>query len=184
MTAPVDQNAPLPLADTSHADAMLPLEPMDAQVTSIQPGDAYVVHLELAWGRVRRWWLKTFRSGYVTRMRQTRRGDENRCPHEVLDPRDVKFYRNQGGYWWDPADDPFAWRDRLPFARVGLTELWTISGAFVVLAGVLVWLAAIAPAWLAWFPGILALAAFFFAGCVVWFFRNPRRVVPTEPTGG
>ena len=44
------------------------LEPMDPQLTSIQPGGGVVIRLELAWGVVRRLWLKTFRRGYVKRM--------------------------------------------------------------------------------------------------------------------
>jgi phosphatidylserine decarboxylase len=55
------------------------------------------MQLELAWGSVRRWWLKTFCQGYVARMASLRQGDFNPCPFEVLDPRDLKFYRNQGG---------------------------------------------------------------------------------------
>ncbi|MGE5195691.1 MAG: phosphatidylserine decarboxylase family protein [Deltaproteobacteria bacterium] len=140
---------------------------MDPLLTSIQPGGGICMRVELAWGYVRRWYLKTFRRGYVARMAQLRRGDRNVCPFEVLDPRDVKFYRNLGGYSWDPQDDPFKWRDQLPFARVGLAELWLISGAFFALAAGLArvfWaLAAI--------PLVLAL-------CIVWFFRNPRRSVP------
>ena len=42
---------------------------MDPQLTWIQPGGGVIVHLELAWGRLRRWYLKTFRKGYVARMR-------------------------------------------------------------------------------------------------------------------
>ena len=118
----------------ANAGARSPLEPMDRQLTSIQPGGGACLRLELAWGRLRRWWLKRFRPAYVARMASLRQGEQNACPFEVLDPRDVKFYRNQGGYYWNAADDPFAWRDRLPFARVGLTELWVISGLFVALA--------------------------------------------------
>src|SRR6185436_10151263 len=140
------------------------LEPMDPQITSIQPGGGVCMRMELAWGSVRRAYLKTFRRGYVARMAALRKGTHNVCPHEVLDPRDVKFYRNLGGYYWEPQDDPFTWRDRLPFARVGLTELWLISGAFFTLAGVL--------ACIFW-P--LAPVATFLGLCIVWFFRNPRR---------
>ncbi len=125
------------------------------------------MRLELVWGHVRRWYLKTFRPGYVGRMAALRRGDRNVCPFEVLDPRDVKFYRNLGGYHWDPEDDLFTWRDRLPFARVGLTELWLISGAFFALAVGLIWLY-----WpVALIPAVLGL-------CIVWFFRNPSRSIP------
>ena len=53
------------------------LEPMDPQLTSIQPGGGVVIRLELAWGVVRRLWLKTFRRGYVKRMAALRQGDSN-----------------------------------------------------------------------------------------------------------
>ena len=109
----------------------LELEPMDPQIKNIQPGGGVVIQLELAWGRLRRWYLKSLRPNFVARMRQTRRGDFNPCPHEVLDPRDLKFYRNQGGYFWEPQDDPFLWRDHLPFARVGLAELIVIGGGLL-----------------------------------------------------
>lgn len=150
-----------------HIPMRLPLEPMDPQITSIQPGGGTCMRLELAWGAVRRWYLKTFRPGYVGRMAALRRGERNVCPFDVLDPRDVKYFRNLGGYYWDPEDDLFAWRDRLPFARVGLTELWLISGAFFAVAGGLIrlyWPLAVVPA-------VLGL-------CIVWFFRNPARNVP------
>jgi phosphatidylserine decarboxylase len=147
----------------------LPVEPIDPQITSIQPGGGFCMRLELAWGRVRRLYLKMFRPGYVARMAKLRRGDKNACPFEVLDPRDVKFYRNQGGYYWEPQDDPFTWRDRLGFARVGLTELWMIAGAFFAIGAVLGWFF-----WpLAPLPVALGL-------CIVWFFRNPRRIIPQE----
>jgi phosphatidylserine decarboxylase len=140
---------------------------MDPQMTSIQPGGGAIMRLELAWGFVRRWYLKNFRRAYVGRMAALRRGDRNVCPFEVLDPRDVKYFRNLGGYYWETEDDPFAWRERLPFARVGLAELWLISGAFFALAGLLAWL---------WWP--LAAIPVVLVLCVVWFFRNPSRSVP------
>lgn len=153
---------------------------MDPQLTSIQPGGGAVMQLELLWGRWRRWWLKTFRRGYVTRMSELRRGDGSFCPHEVLDPRDVKFYCNQGERLWDPSDDPFAGRDRLPFARIGLAELLLGSlatfGPAALLAG---WtfhaqLEGV-PAYVLW----TLVSAFVVIGLlVVWFFRDPERKVP------
>jgi phosphatidylserine decarboxylase len=128
------------------------------------------MRMELAWGYLRRWWLKRFRRRYVERMATLRRGEQNACPHDVLDPRDVKFYRNQGGFCWEPADDPFAWRDRLPFVRVGLAELLILGGVnllVAVLLAVVYW-----P--VCWVPVLLALF-------IAWFFRDPRRTIPAEP---
>lgn len=128
------------------------------------------MRLELAWGRWRRWYLKTFRRRYIQRMAELRRGKPEGCPHEILDPRDLKFYVNQTSCHWAKEDDPFTWRDRLPFAREGLAELVLLSGFFLALAiglSFVYWPLALVP---------LALAVF-----VVSFFRNPRRVPPTEP---
>jgi phosphatidylserine decarboxylase len=153
---------------------------MDPQIRSIQPGGGVVIRLEQNWGRLRRWYLKALRPRYRSRMLQTRRGSYNPCPHEVLDPRDLKFHRNQGGYYWEPQDDPFTWRDRLPFARVGLAELIVIGGGALVAALLLFRIAF----WISSTGGrvtvcLLALALAVIAGLVVWFFRNPRRQAPT-----
>lgn len=159
------------------AGARLPLEPMDPQITSIQPGGGVVMRLELAWGCVRRAYLKMLRPGYVRRMAALRRGSQNACPFEVLDPRDLKYYRNQEGYFWAAEDDPFTWRDKLPFARVGLAELWLISCSFFLLTAVFAW-AALRFHPLIW---ILAATTLFLGGSIVWFFRNPNRRIPQEP---
>lgn len=156
---------------------------MDPQITSIQPGGGIIVHLELWWGGWRRWFLKTFRPGYVARMQATRRGDPTGVPHEVLDSRDLKFHRNLTDCHWAAADDPFAWRDRLPFARVGLAELLVLSVCFWSLAAVL---PLGIPYCLPWCPmryvlGGLAVGMGLCGLEVAWFFRNPRRVIPTEP---
>lgn len=154
---------------------------MDPQLTSIQPGGGVVIRLEQAWGFVRRWWLSTFRRDYVARMKQTRKGDFNPCPYPVLDPRDLKYYRNQGGYYWEPQDDPFQWRDRLPFARAGLAELMLIGGGFAALAIASGWLASSLSGLIAAFVWLVALTLTVFCGIVVWFFRNPRRFPPNNP---
>ncbi len=174
MTAPTAEPASQPL----------PLEPMDPQLKWIQPGGGVVCKLELAWGHWRRFWLKTFRPGYVRRMAETRKGTVNGCPHEVLDPRDVKFFRNQPGYHWDAADDPFRWRDRIPFARAGLAELFVFSLLTFVPAAVLAALLAGFASELA-IPllvlGWLIVTAFAVSGVlIVWFFRDPPRTIPTE----
>jgi phosphatidylserine decarboxylase len=146
------------------------IEPLDPAIRSIQPGGGVCMGIELGWGHLRRGYLRLFRRGYLRRMESLRRGAENRCPHAVLDPRDVKFFRNQGGYSWDAADDPFAWRDRLPVARVGLAELFLLGGGCFLLAlvaALVYWPVAVVPA---------ALGLF-----VVSFFRNPRRRIPDAP---
>jgi phosphatidylserine decarboxylase len=170
----------------------LPLEPMDPQITSIQPGGGICMRIELTWGYFRRWYLKTFRRGYVAKMSALRRGDRNVCPFEVVDPRDVKFFRNLGGYYWESQDDPFTWRDRLGFARTGLAELWLITSGFLAASAILNWVVillfansgsqpGIFPAvamWVAhlvaWTPAVLGLL-------IIWFFRNPRRNIPQAP---
>ena len=167
----------------SPAAGRLPLEPMDPQLTTVQPGGGQIIRLEQCWGYVRRAWLKTFRRGYVERMRSLRQGERNGCPHEVLDPRDLKYHRNQEGYWWKPEDDPFAWRDRIPFARAGLAELLVFSLCTFGPAAGLGWLAQTGT-----LPGlppvVLWLAALTLAVIgilIVWFFRDPPRKVPAEP---
>jgi len=177
-TASVMSSHELP-ADARQGDR-LALEPMDPQLTSIQPGGGFIVKLELAWGRWRRWFLRTFRGGYVSRMHEKRRGEVNGCPHEPLDPRDLKYYRNQDGYYWEPHDDPFAWRDRLPFARAGLAELIVFSLITFAPAAVLGWMATTS-SWPGWLSGVawLAVAAICVIGLlIVWFFRDPKRAIP------
>jgi phosphatidylserine decarboxylase len=127
------------------------------------------MRLELAWGRWRRWYLKTFRPGYVARIGQLRQGEAGGCPWEPLDPRDTKFYRNQGGYYWREEDDPFRWRDRLPVVREGLAEILIFCGGLLLaaLATALVYWPA------AWVVGLSALFP-------LWFFRDPKRKIPGE----
>ncbi|MBX3436215.1 MAG: phosphatidylserine decarboxylase, partial [Planctomycetaceae bacterium] len=153
---------------------------MDPQITSIQPGGGKVMRMELAWGSVRRWMLKTFRPQYVKRMARSRRGEANQCPHEVIDPRDLKYFRNQPGYWWEPEDDPFTGRDNLPFARAGLAELVVFSLMTFGGAGLLVGLMR-SREWETgpFILGSLAIAALLIVGTlIVWFFRNPTRRIP------
>ena len=167
-------------AQESDTTDRLPLEPMDPQLTWIQPGGGVIVHLELFWGRWRRFWLKTFRKGYVARMAELRQGDENRCPHEVLDPRDLKFYRNQGGWHWKPEDDPFTGRDKIPFARTGLAELMVFSLITFGPAILLGWLT-LSLNWQGPLAVITWLTVATFSVCgilIVWFFRDPTRRIP------
>jgi phosphatidylserine decarboxylase len=103
-------------------------------------------------------------------MASLRKGDAAGAPHEILDPRDLKYCRNRCSCYWDPADDPFRWRDRLPFARWGLAELLLMGSPLLALTVVLtIYLWPLAPA-----PGALLCL-------VVLFFRDPPRRVPADP---
>jgi phosphatidylserine decarboxylase len=155
--------------------------PMDPHLKDIQPGGGVIIRWEQAWGSVRRWWLKTFRKGYLARMESLRKGDFNPCPHPVLDPRDLKFHRNQGGYYWASEDDPFLWRDRLPFARAGLAELFVMGGGLAALSILSAWWASLLSGWLAVLVWLVAITMTAFCAIVVWFFRNPRRAIPNNP---
>lgn len=124
--------------------------------------------LELAWGRWRRWYLKRFRPAYVVRMARLRIRDATGAPHEILDPRDLKYCRNICDCRWRPEDDPFQWRERLPFASWGLAELIASASVLAFLAV----LAMLSPwPWIATIPAV-ALA------WVAYFFRDPPRTVP------
>ncbi len=159
----------MPSTETTAAPNRSAVVPLPAVVRSTQPGGGVCYSIELAWGRLRRWWLRTFRRGYVERMRRLRKGDPSGLAHEVLDSRDLKFLRNQTECHWRPEDDPFRWRERIPFARWGLAELqlmgWPLLAITVALA--LKWW------YLAPVTGVLLFL-------VVYFFRDPpRRVLQT-----
>jgi len=109
----------------------------------------------------------------VQRMAECRRGETTGAPHDILDPRDLKFCRNQCDCSWDATDDPFAWRERLPFARWGLAELLFIGGAFIAATVLFVWLGS------PW--SYLGIATGVCAAVVVYFFRDPTRTVSMEP---
>ena len=146
------------------------IEAMDPAVCNIQPGNGIVMRLELAWGRWRRWWLKTFFPGYVAKMQSLRTGEQGGCPFDPIDPRDTKYYQNQGTYRWAKEYDAFRWRDRLPFVRAGLAELLLIGGFFVLLTLIFAWF---------YWPVAIPLAVV--SLLIVWFFRNPNRRIPSAP---
>jgi phosphatidylserine decarboxylase len=103
-------------------------------------------------------------------MAALREGDTAGAPHAILDPRDLKFCSTQCTARWRPEDDPFAWRERLPFARWGLAELqimgWPLLAAIVLLVRL-----GSAWQWAAIVPAVLL-------GLVLYFFRDPPRRVP------
>ncbi len=142
-------------------------EPLPDNIRSVQPGGGICYRIELAWGRLRRWYLKRFRPGYVQRMAALRRGDATGAPHEILDPRDLKFCRNVCDCDWDERDDPFAWRAKIPFARWGLAELQLMGWPLLFLT--------VLTACFAWY---LAPVFAILLGLVVWFFRDPPREIP------
>ncbi len=148
-----------------------PLEPLPANIRGVQPGGGFCLAVELAWGHVRRRLLKTLFPGYVRRMAELRRGSSEGAPHEVLDPRDLKFCSNLCTARWPAEHDRFAWRGRLGIARWGWAEVWIMGlpllALVVALAPTRAWPAAcVAAVVLAW---------------LVSFFRDPARRVPTEP---
>ncbi len=103
-------------------------------------------------------------------MAELRRGDAAGAPHEILDPRDLKFCSNQCTAQWDAQDDSFQWRDHLPFVRWGLAELQI--GGWPLLAMTI---------GLAMLPGAWRWTAIVPAVVLVWwasFFRNPARSIP------
>ncbi|MBT6723655.1 MAG: phosphatidylserine decarboxylase family protein [Planctomycetaceae bacterium] len=153
------------------------IQPHDSQIHCVQPGGGVCMRIELFWGHIRRFYLKTFRRGYIRRMAATRKGDANQCPCDVLDPRDLKFYANQPGYYWDPQDDPFTGRESYGFARAGLAEMVIFSSILIPLLVLLVYLALHGSRW--WW--IVALVPFLLETEVIWFFRNPKRVIPEGP---
>lgn len=143
---------------------------------SIQPGGGYCFQIELAWGRLRRWWLRTFRPGYVKSMLAVRQGACPDCPHDIIDPRDLKLWCNVCGFWFHPEDDRFSWRGRLGLARPGLAEVVCFSLLFAAISGlVLAGALWIHPAVLAGLIVVLPLWLFVFS-----FFRDPERVIPGD----
>ncbi len=154
-------------------------EGLDARIRDIQPGGGVVIALERSWGSVRRWWLKTFRRGYVRRMAQLRQGEPHGVPHPVLDPRDLKLYRNQTECHWREEDDPFRWRDALPFARCGLAEVIVFTGCSLLAVVLLfVLLLMTSSTILRVFLGSLVAVVVVIEGLILWFFRNPKRMAP------
>jgi phosphatidylserine decarboxylase len=147
-----------------------------APITSTQPGGGFCMGLELAWGRFRRAWLRRLRPGYVRRMAQLRQGHCPDCPHDIIDPRDLKFYRNVCGYWFRPEDDAFRWRGRLGLARDGLAELLFFSAIFAALTLLFAGLGFVHPLLL--LPLAVVVPGWLF---VVSFFRDPDRVIPADP---
>ena len=157
------------------------IQPMDRQLRDIQPGGGVVIRLEQAWGVVRRLWLKTFRRAYIRRMASLRKGEFNPCPHDVYDPRDLKYYQNQGGWHWETEDDPYRWRDNIPFARVGLAELLLTGGGLALAGAAFFGRACVTSGARQLTAAGLGFAALVTSGLIVWFFRDPPRSTSALP---
>jgi phosphatidylserine decarboxylase len=106
-------------------------------------------------------------------MAELRLGQCPECPHVILDPRDLKYWRNVCGYTFREQDDPFQWRNDLGLARAGLVEVVCCSVVALTLA---LLLAAVAPS-VFWLLLPLILIPWLF---VLYFFRDPQRDVPTD----
>jgi phosphatidylserine decarboxylase len=148
-----------------------------ARIISIQPGGGFCLTLELAWGRLRRAWLRRFRPGYVRRMQGLRQGECPSCPHDIIDGRDLKPYRNVCGYFFPDQHDPFQRRLILPFARAGRAELVCFS--LLALAACAVFSVAAIWHWIFYVPLAAAIVFWMF---VISFFRDPERPVPQDVT--
>lgn len=148
--------------------------PLPANIRSVQPGGGKCYAIEQAWGSLRRLYLKTFRRSYVRKMADLRRGDITGAPHEILDPRDLKYCCNLCTAHWAPEDDPFKWRDSLPFARWGLAELQLMGWPLLAVTILFAWLGG----W--WFLLAVPLAVVF--GLILYFFRDPVRAIPQGDT--
>jgi phosphatidylserine decarboxylase len=149
--------------------------------TSVQPGGFGIfVRCELAWGRFRRLLLRTVFRGHLERWRKLRHGDCPNCPHDIIDPRDLKFFRNVCGYWFRPEDDRYAYRERLGFARYGYAELVGFSIPTLACVAMCGWLARGNDTLFA--PFFVALMFVFLVKWLftVSFFRDPPRTVPTD----
>ncbi|MFV2069177.1 MAG: hypothetical protein ACC645_19595, partial [Pirellulales bacterium] len=66
-------------------------ERLPDNIRSVQPGGGVCYRIELAWGSVRRWYLRRFRPGYVARMAERMQGEQLGAPHPIVDPRDLKY---------------------------------------------------------------------------------------------
>ena len=154
--------------------APVPLEvvPLPSHLQSVQPGGGVCYRLELLWGRFRRWYLGTFRKTYVAKMATLRNGSIDGAPHPILDPRDLKYCRNQCTCNWSRDDDPFAWREMIPLARWGLAECLLLGGLFAAMA--------VAPPLINISLWPLSIPPLVFFVWIISFFRDPKRVAPSE----
>ncbi len=154
-------------------DLSLPTTPQTPQ--GVQPGGGFCFSLERVWSVSRRMILRAYFPGYVRRMELKRQGSCPNCPHDIVDPRDLKYMRNVCGYWWKPEDDRYAWRGQLGFARHGLAEIVVFTVVCLFFGGLSAATVLLLDAWFAWIPFAAAVLIWLE---VLWFFRDPERVIP------
>lgn len=142
---------------------------------SVQPGGGACLSIELAWGRLRRGILRAFFPGYVQTMLAKRLGECATYADQVIDSRDLKYIRNVTALTFRPEDDRSAWRGRLGIARYGWAEL--IISTLVVALGLVGFGLLSLIHWTFW---LLAIPLVLVWLEIVYFFRDPERVIPTE----
>src|SRR5436305_8838410 len=136
---------------------------------SVQPGGyGTFVRCELAWGRLRRAHLRAFRPGHVERWLRLRQGDCPDCPHDVIDPRDLKFVQNVCGHWFRREDDIYAGQEGLGFARWGYAELIGFTTILLLLGGLFLGASYLLPQ-LSWLFAFVYVATWLLIAEVVWF---------------
>jgi phosphatidylserine decarboxylase len=155
----------------------MPLPSTPQKPTSVQPGGGTCMAIELAWARFRKFWLRKFCPGYVQRMQSKRLGDCPSCPHDIIDNRDLKYWRNVCGYTFPPEVDPRSFSTRGGFARHGVAEILLCGAPLAATISALT-VAAIEWHWLLWFA---VYAVSMVALEIVTFFRDPERVIPADP---
>ncbi len=157
----------------------MPLPTTPQKPTSVQPGGGTCMAIELAWARLRKFWLRKFFPGYVQAMQVKRVGECPDCPHDIIDSRDLKYTRNVCGYSFKPEDDPYAYRNRLGFARHGFAEMLLFTLAYFLLnAGFACLFATLQWPWLMLLP-FVALSLVELE--IITFFRDPERIIPADP---
>lgn len=163
----------------SAAELPCPDLPPPEPPSSDQPGGfGFFVRVELWWGKVRRALLRRFFPGHVAFWLSRRRGDCEKYGRDVIDPRDLKFFRSVAGCWFDPEDDAYRRRFEMGFARYGYAEL---VGFSVILIGVISFLGSVlAVLFSPWFLLLSAASTVIWLE-VFWFFRDPERIIPTDP---
>jgi phosphatidylserine decarboxylase len=117
--------------------------------------------------------LRRLFPGHVRRWREKLKGNPS---DDVIDPRDLKFTRNVSECWFETADDAYSRRESLGFARYGFAELI----GFSVILGSLFAVCSISAVWFRPYFLVPSTIIVFIWLEVLWFFRDPERVIPTD----